>query len=336
MVLSYEQIVKDLEIGKYYPVYCFYGEEAFFIDELSDYISQNIIPDSEKDFNQYILYGDSTTIKDVMIRAVNFPMMGNFQLIIVKEAQQLGNFPVFEKYFLQLQKRSIVVFCFKNTKSIDKRIKATKLIDQFGVLFESKKKYDNEVPAWIEEQFRKSGFSIHPPAIRLLFEHVGNNLSQLNIEIKKLLVAIEVGQKNITEDDISKNVGINRSFNVFELQKALGAKNRPLCYKIIDYFGRNPKENPLVVITANLYSYFCKILMFKFLKGSDADKAKELGVHPFFIKEYSNASVNYKTEKIIAIYSYLKEADLRLKGVEDSGNISEADILKELIFKILN
>jgi DNA polymerase-3 subunit delta len=302
-------------------------------------MAKNIIPNDLKDINLNIFYGKDVKIKDIMIRALNFPMLGDLQLIIVKEAQNKDfakGFADFDKYFLQLQKQSIIVFCFKDTKTFDKRQKVYKLIEERGVIFESKKKYDNEVPIWIENQFKKLNLTIHPPTVRLLFEHVGNNLSQLNLEINKLTIALKEGQKYISEDDVAKNVGINRIFNVFELQKALGAKNRALCYRIIDYLGKNSKENPITVIVATLFAYFTKILKFKELKGTDDFIAKEIGVHKFFITEYKFAAANYQINKIILIFSYLRDADLQAKGAGDAINISDADILKELIFKILN
>ena len=217
MLLTFEQIVADIKNKKFYPIYILYGEEPYFVDELYNHIIENVIPAEEKDFNQNIVYGKDTNIKNIAMNAANAPMLGNHQLIVVKEAQDLKDFKKFEWYVDQYSKKTIVVFCFKDSKSIDKRISLYKKIDKIGVIFESKKLYENQIPTWIQNWLKQYNLSIKPEANRLLFEHVGSNLSNLNSELNKLKIAIKAGQTLITEDDIINNIGINPIINSFFL-----------------------------------------------------------------------------------------------------------------------
>lgn len=333
MLMTFEEILKDLKNKKYYPIYLFFGEEPYFIDELCNYIIENVIPPEEKCYNQNILYGKDSNINSIKALALNFPMVGNQQLIVVKEAQSLKEFSSFESYLNHYSNKSIVVFCYKD--KIDQRTSFYKKMEKISVVFESKKVYENKISEWIQNWLKPYKLTIKPEANRLLYEHVGSNLSILNSEMKKLLVVIKTGQTQITEDDIVKNIGINRQYNNFELNKALGLKNRQQCYKIINYLGNSDAEKSLTNLISNLFAYFTKLIIYHTLiDKSEANVKKELEIQ-YFVDDYRKAALNYTMPKLIAIISYLKEADLRTKGIGVT-SVENENILKELVFKILN
>ncbi|MDR2011317.1 MAG: DNA polymerase III subunit delta [Bacteroidales bacterium] len=334
--MDYENIIKDLENKIYKPLYLFYGEESYFIDELTNYIAHNVLTESEKAFNQTIVYGKDVKAAEIIEMAMRYPMMSNLQVIIVKEAQGIKNFKDFEPYVANPAKSTILVFNFKYTRSIDKRLKVNTLIGKNGLIFESKKLYENQVHSWISSSLKKDNLTIHPEAIRLLYESVGSDLSLLTNELKKLIISLKPGISQIQKDDVANNIGINRNFNIFELQKALGAKDKLTVYKIFDYFGRDPKTNPLIVTIARLFDYFSKIILFHSLTDkSKGNIAANLGINPYFVDEYRNAAANYPINKVINIISYLKECDLKLKGV-GATNPDESGLSKELVYKILH
>ena len=333
--MSFESILKDLKNKAYKPIYLFYGEESYFIDELSDYISENVLSETEKSFNQTVVYGKETQVGTIIETARRFPMMSNLQVIIVKEAQDIKNFKDFEPYANNPLSSTILVFCFKNTRSIDKRLKVFSLIVKNGEVFESKKLYEKDLFPWVKNKIESQNFTIHPDAIRLLCESVGADLSLLNNEIQKLII----GQKNdvqIQKEDVAKKIGVNRNFNIFELQKAVGAKDIKRIYQILDYFSKDPRSNPLVLTIQTLFGYFSKIIIYHSLTDkSQGNVASELGVNIYFVDEYRVAASNYPLIKLINIVGYLREYDLKAKGVNSNG-ISDANLAKELFYKILH
>ncbi|MDR2834777.1 MAG: DNA polymerase III subunit delta [Bacteroidales bacterium] len=342
--MNFEEIKKDIQLKKYFPIYLFYGEEPYFIDELANLIIENVVPQENKSFNQTIIYGKDASIRQIIELARSAPMIDDLQLILVKEAQGLKDYKqdLKENKLLEFYvsnafpKQTILVFCFKETKSLDKRLKVFKQIEKEGVLFESKKLYDNQIQPWIVEQFNFYKKKISLDAMRLLNEHVGNDLSVLNSEIKKLMVAIPQSKNLVDIDDITNNIGISRQYNVFELEKSLSRKDATTTFKIVDYFDKNIKANPPEMVLPVLYSYFSKVMIVSLLKKekNDFELATALGVNKFFINDYKMASVNYNIFKLMNIVGYLKEADLKSKGV-DFVSDKKGDILKELVYKIL-
>ncbi len=333
--MDFDNILADLKNKIYKPLYLFYGEESYFIDELTNYVQKNVLSEAEKAFNQTVVYGKDVNPVDVIEMSRRYPMMANMQVVIVKEAQDLKNFKLFESYVENPVKSTILVFSFKQTRTLDKRLKVNNLIIKNGVVFESKKLYEKSIYPWITESLKKEKLTIHPEALRLFYESIGSDLSRLANEIRKLAITQKPGAQ-IQKDDIAFNIGVNRDFNVFELQKAIGEKDKLKVYKILDHFGKDPKNNPLIGTVIALFNYFVKLIQVHALTDKSKNNiAATVGVNPYFVDEYLRAMQNYPLPKLISIVSYLRETDLKLKGV-GSNAVSDADLAKELIYKILH
>ncbi|MGZ3864564.1 MAG: DNA polymerase III subunit delta [Bacteroidia bacterium] len=348
---EFKEIMLDLKRKLYKPVYFLHGEESYFIDEIANYIEQNVLDETEKGFNQTVLYGRDTDLASVVSLAKGFPMMGERQVIIVKEAQTLREFAKKEAeggesgkakkggdknplaaYLENPQPATVLVFCYKY-KKLDARSSLSKTLAKEAVLFESKKLYDNKVPDWIISYLKDKKYAIDPRAAALLAEYLGNDLSKIANELGKLFISIPQGSE-ITIDHIQDNIGLSKDFNVFELQDALGKKDILKANRIVQYFAANPKDNPLIMTTASLYGYFQKILLYHFVPDK-SKAASALGVNPYFIQGYQNAARNYPTAKLKHIFSYLRECDLKSKGI-DNASTEDGDLLKEMVFKIMH
>ncbi|MHB8260084.1 MAG: DNA polymerase III subunit delta [Bacteroidia bacterium] len=344
----------DLKRKLYKAVYFLHGEESYFIDEISNYIEQHVLDESEKGFNQTVLYGRDTDLASIISLAKGFPMMGERQVIIVKEAQTLKELSkstgdgdevkekktssdtknVLVSYLDNPQPSTVLVFCFKY-KKLDARSTLAKTIAKKAVLFESKKLYDNKIPDWINGFLKEKKYNINPKAAILLAEYLGNDLSKIANEVGKLCINL-LENSEITIDHIQQNIGISKDFNVFELQDALSKKDVLKTNLIVQYFAANQKENPLVMTNASLYNYFQKILLYHFVPDkSRGSVASALGMNPFFIEGYERAARNYNTSKLKSIFNCLHDCDARSKGV-DNVSIEHGDLLKEMVFKILH
>lgn len=341
--MTVEDILKDLKARKFKPIYLLQGEEPYFIDKIVDYMEQHVLSDAEKGFNQTVLYGKDTDMNTVLNAARRFPMMSEYQLVIIKEAQELswgkeddGNkkTPDFTlNYFEKPQNSTILVFAYKHG-NFDKRKKVYKVISQNGVVFQSDVIKDYKITPWIDGYIKSKGYKISPSALGLIGEYLGTDLSKITNEVDKLCLNIDVSTE-ISVDHVQKNIGISKDYNVFELQKALASQNILKCNQIINYFADNPKANPLVLVMGNLYSYFSKILKYHYLSNK-ADAAKELGVNPYFVKDYELAARTFPWQKTYQIITLLREYDLKSKGLNSSGNTSNGELLKELLFKIIH
>jgi len=332
--MTYEEIISNLQKKIYHPVYFLMGEETYFIDKISDYISDNVLTDAEKGFNQTILYGKDLEPSAIMSNARRFPMMANHQVIIVREAQNIKKIEDLEPYVRNPLNSTILVINYKY-KTLDKRKTFPKLIDQKGVLFESRKLYDNQLPAWISSYLKDQKYTVSPQASAMLAEYLGADLSKVANELDKLIISLPAGTQ-ITPDHIEKNIGISKEFNVFELQNALGERDMLRANRIINYFGDNPSNNPVPVVISSLFSYFSKLLNYQFLEDkSQNNVASVLQVNPFFVKGYVSAAKNYPIRKLVEVVSILREYDMKSKGV---GNVSAtpADLQKEMIYRILH
>jgi len=334
--VTFEQIINNIKNKIFFPVYFLYGEEPFYIDQLTDYIEQNALDNSVREFNQSVVYGRDVTPKDVIDLARRFPMMGNYQLVVVKEAQDLKTVDGLEPYLDSYLDTTILVINYKykkldKRKSFYKKLSKTKNV----ALFESERLYDNKIPAWIEKTVRLLGYEINPVASEVLSEYLGNDLSTIYNELEKLIINIKAGQ-TITVDDIERYIGISKDFNVFEFQNALGTKNVLKAQRITQHFEANPKEHPLQMITIMLHNYFMKVFLYHQLRNRNTKEiAAELGVHPYFLNDYKRASANYSTHKIKSIMSQIRILDLKSKGVGSTDGNDYGD-LKELVFKILH
>jgi DNA polymerase-3 subunit delta len=337
-----EKILEEIQNRKFRPIYFLQGEESYYIDLISDALEKNVLTEAEKGFNQTVLYGKDVELMNILNAAKRFPMMSEYQLIIVKEAQNIKfskgeskEQDVFNAYLENPLKSTILVFCHKYG-TLDKRLKISKLIEKSGLLVDFKKLYENKVPEWVVNYLKHKGFMIDAKAAFLVAEFLGNDLSKISNELDKLCINVDK-TKAINIDDIEKNIGISKDYNVFELTNALAKKDVLKANKIIDYFAANKKDNPIVLILGNLNNYFSKIFGIHFLADkSAASIASNLKVPPYIAPEYLSASKVYNIDKTCQIINLLREYDLRSKGVDSTGNTEEGELLKELVWKILH
>ena len=340
--MTIEQILADIKQRKFQPVYFLHGDESFYIDLIADELEKTVLTEAEKGFNQTILYGKETDLVTLLSAAKRFPMMSEFQLVIVKEAQNIKfgkedkkDQDPFAAYLENPLRSTVLVFCYKYG-SLDKRLKVAKLIDKHGVLFESKKLYDNQIADWVQKYVHSLNLKIEPKAAALIPEFLGNDLSKVANELSKLAINTTAG-KTITAEDIEKNIGISKDFNSFELTAALGKRDVLKANKIIDYFAANKKDHPLVMVLGVLNGYFSKLLMYHFLPDkSRGNVASVLKVNPYFVQDYETAGRNFSFEKTCNIITLLRNYDLKSKGVDSTGNTEDGELMKELVFQILH
>ena len=328
------KIVNDIKSKNYKPIYFLCGEETYYIDRISDLIESSVLTEDEKSFNQVVLYGRDTTVEEIVSTAKRFPMMADYQVVIVKEAQNLSKtFDKFESYALNPQLTTILVFAYRDKP--DGRKKIFKTIKDKGVWFESKKLYDNQVPDWIVKVLKGQNYGIEPKAAAMLAEFLGTDLAKINNELEKLKIVFPEGHI-FTPKNIEENIGFSKDYNVFELKSALATRNQQKAYTIIHNFAANPKDNPIVVVSGQMFAFFAQLLQYHGLKDkSKFNAAKVLGVNPFFMDEYATASKNYPMRKVSQIIEIIRDMDVKSKGV-GSGSMKEADMLKELVYKIFN
>ncbi len=328
-----KHIVNQIKSGDIKPIYLLTGEEPYFIDFLSDYIEKNILSEDEKAFNQMVLYGRDVSIDDIVSHAKRYPMMADRQVIIVKEAQELARtIDNLEAYCKNPQLTTLLVICYKY-KKIDKRKSLYKTIKANGVILDEKKLYENKLAPWISKALASKGYQISPKAAEMLVEFLGNDLSKISNELDKLTQILKPEQL-ITPELIEQNIGISKDFNNFELQNAIGSKDINKAFRIINYFAQNPKDNPLVMTVALLYSFFSKLLKYHALPNKNT-AAKELGLNPYFVKDYQMAASNYPMKKVSGILAALRQTDMKSKGVGAAG-VNDGDLLKELLVEIFN
>lgn len=329
------KIVNDIKNGQIKPIYFLMGEEAYYIDKIADYIEQNVLTEDEKGFNQTVLYGRDVTIEDIISTAKRFPMMAERQVVIVKEAQDLlRTIEQIERYTDDPVPTTVLVFCYKY-KTIDKRKKFTKNIEKMGVLFESKKLYENQVGDWITRVLKSKGYGIEPKATAMLVEFLGTDLSKINNELEKLQIVLPK-QSTISAKDIEENIGFSKDFNVFELRKAIGERNQLKAYQIVQYFSENPKENPILMVTALIFGYFQQLLQYHGLKDkSSKNVAAALKISPYFTRDYELAARNFPMKKVSAAIAKLRDMDVKSKGV-GAANLPMHDLYKELLTTLFN
>lgn len=329
------KIVNDIKAGNIKPIYFLMGEEPYYIDKLSDYIEQNILSEEEKGFNQTVLYGRDVLIEDIVSTAKRYPMMAERQVVIVKEAQDLARtIDKLESYVENPMPSTVLVFCYKY-KTLDKRKKLPKLLAKAGILYESKKLYENQVGDWIKRVLSGKNYSIEPKATAMLVEFLGTDLSKINNELEKLQIILPKGS-TISPMHIEENIGFSKDFNVFELRKAIGERNQLKAYTIADNFAQNPKDNPIVITTGLVFGFFIQLLKYHGLKDRNPKNvAAVLGVNPFFLKEYDVALRNYPMRKVSQIVSSLRDVDVKSKGV-GANALPQSDLLREMLYKIFN
>lgn len=330
-----KNIVTAIKKGDIKPIYFLTGEEPYFIDKISDYIEDHVLPEEEKGFNQMVLYGRDVTIDDIIGNAKRYPMMAERQVIIVKEAQDLSRtIEQLLPYAENPQPTTVLVFNYKY-KKLDKRKKLHKAIAKTGVIYENKRLYENQVVDWIQKEMHTRGYQMAPKAAQMLLEFLGNQLDKIDNELKKLQLITPKGT-TITPEVIEENIGISKDFNIFELRKAIGSKDNLKAHRIINYFSQNEKDHPMVMTVGMLFSFFVQLQHYHALNDqSENNVARALKVNRFFVKDYVTAARNYNMKKVSSIISYLREADVKSKGV-GAANVPQGDLLKELLFKIIN
>lgn len=334
MPSTFDSILSDLKNRKFKPLYVLTGEEPYYIDVIADYIEKNVLQEQEKEFNQSILYGADIDVPTLLSYVKRYPMMAEYQVVIVREAQKLDDIEDLGPYFDKPLKSTILVLCYKY-KKLDKRKSYTKHIEKNGEVLETKKLFDNQLPEWISQFVRKAGYTIDPKAASLIADYVGSDLSHIVMEISKLTISLPIGT-HIKDQHVENNIGISKEFNVFELQKALGEKNIFQANKIAHYMMSNPKDNPMVVTLTILFQFFTKLLLFHELKDkSRANVASALGVNPFFVIDYQKAAANYSVSRLSKMIDIIHEYDLKVKGINNAST-GESDLLQEMIWKILH
>lgn len=329
-----KSIVSDIKEGNIKPIYFLMGDEPFYIDKISEYIEENVLDESEKGFNQVVMYGRDVSIDEIVSSAKRYPMMAEKQVLIVKEAQDLSRtIDKLESYAESPQPTTVLVLNYKY-KKLDKRKKIYKAIAKNGLIYESKKLYENQVADWISSVLSSRKYNIELKASQMLVEFLGTDLSKINNEINKLTTVLPT-DTIINSEHIEEHIGISKDFNNFELRKAIGKKDVLKANKIINYFAQNSKSNPLVMTITLLNSFFTQLLLYHGLKDkSKMNAAKKLGINPYFVGDFIEASRKYPMKKVSQVISLLHSADIKSKGVK--ANQSHHDILKELLFKILH
>lgn len=328
------QIVNTIRKGQLSPIYFLFGEEAYFIDKISDFIADTILTEEEKGFNQMVLYGRDVSIDDIVGNAKRYPMMAERQVVIVKEAQHLSRtIEQLCSYAENPQQTTVLVICYKY-KKLDKRKKLYKIIQKNGVIFESKKLYENQVSEWLRKNLLSNGYTISHKAALLLVEYLGTDLGKISKELDKLKLALPK-QTEITPKHIEEHIGISKDYNNFELKRAIGERDIVKAAKIITYFAQNPKDNPFILTVTLLNSFFTQLLQYHGLSDhSPKSVASTLRINPYFVNEIQTAARNYPMKKVSAIISSLRELDLKGKGV-GAATTTDADLLKELLYKIV-
>ena len=330
-----KQLVTDIKNKNLKPIYFLMGEEAYYIDKISDFIEDNVLTEEERGFNQMVLYGRDVSVDDIVSNAKRYPMMAEYQVVIVKEAQDLSrSIEKLVDYAKQPQPSTILVINYKY-KTIDKRKSLYKELKKTGVVYESKKLYENQVADWIRRVLSGQEYTIAPKAAQMLVEFLGTDLGKINNELERLQIILPKGTQ-ISPEHIEENIGISKDYNNFELRKAIGERNVLKAHQIVNYFAENPKDNPMVVTVSLLFNFFSQLLHFHGLNDkSPRSVASALKINPYFVNEYIEAARNFPMKKVSSVVATLRDFDVKSKGV-GANAVPQGDLLKELIVKIMN
>ncbi len=335
MAVTYEEIISDLKNRIFKPVYFLAGEEPYYIDLITSFIENNVLPESEKAFNQIILYGEDTNIAAIIDTARRFPMMSTHQVVIIKEAQSLKTLEDLIIYLENPLASTILVFSYKY-KTVDKRTKLYKVLDSNSTYFESPRIRDYLIPGWIERYLMTKGIKTDPNASAMLTEYLGTDLHKIVNELDKLIITLPANKPVITTALIEKNIGVSKDYNNFELQKALGEKNILKANMIVHYFADNPKDNPITLSIASIFSFFSKLLTYHYLTDKSKNNvAAVLKINPFFVRDYETSAGKYNVSRTVKIIDLLRIYDMKSKGFGDPGT-EPGDLLKELVYKIMH
>jgi DNA polymerase-3 subunit delta len=335
--ISYEQLMRDLKARKFSPIYILMGEESYYIDKISDYIAENVLQPEERDFNQTIVFGSDVSSSQVADMAKGYPMMAEHRVVIVKESQNLRSTEALEKYFKNPVKSTVLVLCHKNG-SIDKRKKIYTAAATAGVIFESKKLYERELPGFIDGYLKMKSATIEPKASQMIADHIGADLHRLVSELDKVLITLPENDRRVTPEIVEREIGISKEYNVFEFRNAIVQRDILKANRIVKYFDSNPKAGSLFAVLPNLFLFF-QNLMIAWYTPNRADKnmlMKRLDLrNSWQTKEYEIGLRNYSAMKTMQIISKLREIDAKSKGL-DNPNTPPEELMKELIFYILH
>ena len=336
--MTFEEISRDIKAKRYKPIYFLNGEEPYFIDRITELLENTVLGEEEKSFNLTVLYGNEVSMTTVTDTARRFPMMSPYQVVIVREAQNIRDFDNLTPYIDHFQASTLLLFAYKNKKA-DKRKNVFKKLNASPhcVWFDSNKLYDNKIPEWIITYCQSGTYGITPKAAGILAESLGTELSRIAHELDKLSLLLPAGG-TIKEELVEQHTGISKEFNSFELQTAVIRKDYLKANRIVSYFGANPRNNPLVLIIATLFKYFLNLLTYHYQKKTTPnlqEMSRILGIHSFFLRDYTEGAKVYNAVKCAKIISLLREYDMKSKGVGNAG-IPDGELLKELIFKIMH
>lgn len=336
--ISYESIMKQLKTREYSPVYILMGDESFYIDKISNFIIENVLKPEERDFNQTILFGADTTASEVVDQCKGFPMMAEHRVVVLKEAQNLKNMEPLERYFEKPVPSTIFVMCYKNG-SIDGKKKIISRAKQVGVVFESKKLYERQLPTFIEAYLKKSKATIEPKATQMIADHIGPDLHRLTSELDKLLISLPDNDKRVTPEIVEREIGVSKDFNVFELRSAIVNRDVLKANRIINYFDSNPKTGSLFGMLPMLFSFFQNLMIAYYApnKQNENELAKFLDLRSTWgVREYMTGMRNYSGIKVMQIIDKFREVDAKSKGLMATGNTTPGELMKELVFFILH
>ena len=333
--MTFEQLIGDLKNKVYKPLYFLHGDEPYYIDLVTDYITRHTLTEAEQSFNQTIVYGRDSDARQVINLAKRYPMMSGHQVVVVREAQDLKDFEDLIHYVEKPLSSTLLVLNYKY-KTPDKRKKVFKALEKNGVSFHSKKLYDNQVPGWISGYISSRKYSIEPKAAVLLAEFLGSDLSRIANEVEKLIIAMGEAEREITSVHVEENIGISKDYNQFELQNALGKKDVLKANRIINYFAENQKNYHITQTISSLYYYFSKLLLIHYIRDrSRQNVATTLKINPYFVQDYENAARRYSATRVVDIISLLRSYDMRSKGY--SGNTTPAgELMREMVFQIIH
>lgn len=334
--IACDDILKELKAKQYRPIYYLMGEESYYIDLISDYIAENVLSETEKEFNLTIVYGADVDVATVINAAKRYPMMSEYQVVIVKEAQAIRNLEELTYYLQKPLRSTILVICHKHG-TLDRRKKLAAEIEKTGILFESKKVKDAQVPLFIAAYMKKKGIDAEPKASAMLADFIGSDLSRLTGELEKLIITMPKNQKRLTPDQVEKNIGISKDYNNFELRSALVEKDILKANRIIKYFEDNPKTNPIQMTLSLLFNFFSNLMLTYYAPDkSEQGIAAMLGLKTSWqARDYMSAMRRYSGIKTMQIVGEIRYADAKSKGVDNS-SMTDGDILRELVFKILH
>ena len=336
--VTYQSIMQDLQQGKYAPVYYLMGDEPYYIDKISDYIAEHALQPEEKDFNLTVLFGSDANAAQVADAARRYPMMAERQVVIVKEVQNIKNTDALEKYVKQPLKSTVLVLCHKNGKIDGRKREYVKAIQQAGILFESPKLKDRDLPVFIENYLKQKQTSIDPKSTQLIADAIGADLSRLTSELDKVLLSLPETNRKITPQVVEDQIGVSKDFNGFELRDAIVNRNIFKANQIINYFDKNPKAGSIYSFLPLLFNYFQNLMLAHYCpqKNSQEGVAAWLELRsPWAAKEYMTGMRNYSAMKVMQIIGKIREIDAKSKGL-DNPNTPPGELMKELIFYILH